>query len=178
MPAALAPVLRRSALFAGVPQAEIAALAARARRRLFAAGERIMKEGEPGDSMFVIVEGRLSVRLADASGSETEIYTLGPGDIVGHMSALTGAPRLATVRAETDVSLAELDRDSLAPLLAAHPELVEVVAREILRIEAAERALRHAAKPGAPIQPEAPAPYLLGRIADRVRAFFAESRQG
>lgn len=176
--AALLPLLRRSALFAEVPEAELAALAARARPRLFAAGERIMREGEAGHSMFAVLEGRVSVRLADAAGAEAEIYAQGPGEVFGHMSALTGAPRFATVRAETDVALAELDREALAPLIAAHPGLVETVAREILRIEEAERRLRGAMRPEAAMPGEGTAPHLLGRLAERIRTFFAEPRTG
>jgi CRP-like cAMP-binding protein len=137
-----------------------------------------MREGEAGHSMFAVLEGRVSVRLADAAGAEAEIYAQGPGEVFGHMSALTGAPRFATVRAETDVALAELDREALAPLIAAHPGLVETVAREILRIEDAERRLRGAMRPEAAMPGEGTAPHLLGRLAERIRTFFAEPRTG
>jgi CRP-like cAMP-binding protein len=58
------------------------------------------------------------------------------------MSALTGARRFATVRAAGPVTLAAFDKTSLAPLVEAHPEMVETVAQEILRIHQAERELR------------------------------------
>jgi small-conductance mechanosensitive channel/CRP-like cAMP-binding protein len=173
--AGLPGILARSRLFAGVPDAEIAALAGRARPRLFAAGERLMREGEPGDSLFVVLDGEVSVRLQRQDGAETEVYRQGVGEVFGHMSAMTGAPRFATVRATRHLLAAELDRATLAPLIAGHPEVVEAVAREILRLEATQQGLRQQAMTTA-LNPGGSPSGLLDRVADRIRAFFAEAR--
>jgi small-conductance mechanosensitive channel/CRP-like cAMP-binding protein len=172
-PARLLALLRQAPLTAGFPEAELQAVAARARHRLFAAGERIIRHHELGDSMFAVLSGRVSVRLEDARGVETEIYTQGAGEIFGHMSALTGAPRFATVRAASHLLLAELDKASLAPMIAAHPELVDFVAREILRIDAAHAALLQARAPEMASAGQGQAG-LLDRLSDRIRSFFGD----
>ena len=130
-----------------------------------------MHEGEPGASLFLVLEGEVSVRRHDAAGAEQEIYLQGPGEIVGHMSAMTGAPRFATVRAREAAALAEIDATSLAPLISAHPELVEHVAREILRLEAADQRLRAQGEPMGMMEE----PHLLARLADRIRLFFGDA---
>lgn len=175
-PAQLLALLRQSPLTAGFPEAELQAVAVRARRRLFAAQERIIRQNEQGDSMFAVLSGTLSVRLEDARGVEREIYTQGPGDIFGHMSALTGAPRFATVRALGPLLLAELDKASLAPMIAAHPEMVDYVAQEILRIDAAHAALLRAGAPDMANAGEGQTG-LLDRLGDRIRGFFGD-REG
>ncbi len=138
----VAALLHETRLWGDLPDAELAAFAERARTVSYAAGEIIMREGEHGGAMFLLLDGAVSVRLADPAGGEREIYTQQRGEICGHMSALTGAPRFATVRAAGPVTLAAFDKTSLAPLVEAHPEMVETVAQEILRIHQAERELR------------------------------------
>lgn len=168
----LAVLLHATRLFAGVPEAELDALAGRARLLGYAAGERIMAEGTDGASMFLLLDGEVSVRLASPDGTETEIYTQRAGEVFGHMSALTGAPRFATVRAQGPVTLAEFDKASLTPLINAHPDVVEAVAREILRIAAANQALRQATPMLAPTPAESDPLRALQRLASRIRGFF------
>lgn len=169
-PPNLAALLHATRLWGNVPDAELAALAARARILHYAAGELVMREGEKIHTMFLLLEGEASVRLASPSGEEREIYAHRPGEVFGHMSALTGAPRFASVRALGSVTLAEFDKASLAPLIEAHPEVVEAVAEEIMRIHEADRALRGA---GAMLE-DADADRLraLRRVAERIRGFF------
>ncbi len=104
-------------------------LAAGAKRRSFAAGEVLMREDEPGASMFILDSGEVSVRVA---GEDEPVATLYVGDIVGEMSLLTGAPRSATVTAVEPVEVVEIDHTALAPVLAGSPALVDRFA-EILR---------------------------------------------
>lgn len=173
-PPPLPDLLRRAPLTAAFREEERAALAARARLHPFAAGERIIRQGEPGGSLYLILEGSVGVRLEEA-GAEAEIYTQGPGETFGHMSALTGAPRFATVRAREHLVVAEFGQEALAEIVAAHPEAVEAVAREILRIEAAHRGLAEA-RAAAAMAPEEAG--LLDRLAERIRAFLGEARGG
>lgn len=170
---ALVDFLRRSPLCAGVSEDELGKLAGRARRRLYAAGERIFREGDTGASMFLILEGSVAVASAAPDGTETQLYVETVGEIFGHMSAMTGAPRFATVRALEHVVLAEFDKATLAPFIAAHPELVEAAAREILRIEALIEDLR---KSDSPDMTSADQSHLLARLTERIRAFFGEKR--
>ena len=71
----------------------------------FPAGTVILREGEPGDHMFVVMEGDLSVMIKDKI-----IATAGPGDIIGEMALINSQIRSASVVAETDCVLADIDR--------------------------------------------------------------------
>lgn len=104
-------------------------LAAGAKQRSFAAGEALMREDEPGTSLFVLDSGQVEVRIADEPDPIAELYA---GDIVGEMSLLTGASRSATVTAVEPVEAVEFDHAALAPVLAASPGLVDRFA-EMLR---------------------------------------------
>ncbi|MBI1206127.1 MAG: mechanosensitive ion channel [Azospirillum sp.] len=87
--------------------------------RCIATGEAVVRQGEPGASLFVVVEGLLRVEV-DA----VAVGTLGPGDVFGEMSLLTGDPRSATVTAETAATLFEISDEQLRPILRHQPELV------------------------------------------------------
>ena len=168
----LAALLRATRLWGDLPDAELAALAERARRVSYAAGERIMREGEHGGAMFLLLEGAVSVRLTDPAGGEREIYTQQRGEICGHMSALTGAPRFATVRASGPVTLAALDKASLAPLVDALPEVVEAVAQEILRIHQAERDLHNMSPMFDALESERDPLRAVRWVVDRIYGYF------
>lgn len=99
-------------------------LAASAKVRQFARGDKLMREGELGQSLFLIGEGKVHV-LVHERGGDQNVATLGPGDIVGEMSLLTGARRSATVRAANKVTAVEIAKDDLSPLLTGSPKLVE-----------------------------------------------------
>lgn len=119
-PAALAPV----ALFAALTDAERAALAAIARPKLFAAGEAVVRQGQAGRSLFVVVRGEAAVTLAGADG---EVAVLRAGDVFGEMSLLTGEARSATVTAIADCDLLEIDADGFRRLVLANPSVLERV---------------------------------------------------
>jgi CRP-like cAMP-binding protein len=118
-------------------------LAAGAVRRSFAVGEALMREDDPGASMFVLDSGQVEVRIADEPDPIAMLYV---GDIVGEMSLLTGAPRSATVTAVEAVDVVEVDHKALAPILAASPDLVDRFA-EMLRQR--QKELEHAHGGGA-----------------------------
>ena len=65
-------------------------------RRTFGTGDAIVREGEPGDAAYVIVEGRCEVQKETPGGTQT-LQTIGPGDVFGEMAILTQGPRTATV---------------------------------------------------------------------------------
>ena len=104
--------------------AELDALAAAARRVEFDRGTNLIEERDLGESMFVIVQGTVTVSIRD-SGKDRQAATLRAGDLVGEMSLLTGAPRAATVAAQSPVVAIEIGRDAIAPLLTAEPALFD-----------------------------------------------------
>jgi len=96
-------------------------------RRLFANGEVLVREGDEGDSMYVILEGRVEVFLKNERAGSEKIASLNTGDYFGEMSLMTGEPRTATVRASGDVLVMEIDKSRLAPILKNRPDLVEAL---------------------------------------------------
>jgi CRP-like cAMP-binding protein len=115
-------ILKSTAFFADVlDDAEIGMLAVRARFIGYAGGATPIEEGGPGHSMFVIVKGEVSVTV---SGEDEPVARLGPGDIFGEMSLLTGAERSATVTALGPVEVIEISPQALAHVLARSPDLV------------------------------------------------------
>src|SRR3954452_23577412 len=95
----LAELLAGTPLFALLTPAEIAVLAHSARPLTVGPMERVIVQGQPGDSLFVVVEGTVEVMLRRADGAEVNLATRPHGTVLGEMSLLTGEPRSATVRA-------------------------------------------------------------------------------
>jgi len=157
-------LLARSDLFGSLPPPELKELAHKARRVRVPAGSAAVRQGEPGSSMFVVLEGVLDVTLEPPSGPRRWLREFVPGDMFGEFSLLTGDPRSATVTARTDSLLFEIGKADLMPLMERYPELAERLSG-ILAYRQADRATgrSEAAEP-----PPAPARRtdLLGRIRD------------
>jgi cAMP-dependent protein kinase regulator len=90
-------------------------------------GSLIVSEGDPGDSMFVIVNGEVSVNTTNAKGKRITLANLGEGEIFGEISLLTGRPRTATIITNTDSDLLELTREDYENVVADHPHVADVL---------------------------------------------------
>ena len=149
--AARESLLARVDLFAALTAAQRTAVAARTTTAVFGDGETIVREGEPGESMFVVVAGHVTVRVGAAG---THVASLGPGDYFGEMSMLTGAPRTATVVAAGDVRVIEIGADVFRHLAEISPQAVEQVgvaaAARRVELEEVRTASRAAAVAEAP----------------------------
>ena len=88
-------------------------------------GSLLMKQGDTGSSMFIIMEGAAAVTIATDTGQSHEVNVLAAGDVVGEMSLMTGAPRNATVSALTRVRVLEITKDAIASVLQDTPGLAE-----------------------------------------------------
>ena len=104
--------------------------------RRFVQGEKVVKAGEAGASMFIIVEGFLEVFLdIEVSADDVRVATMSPGDYFGEMSLVTGTPRSATIITRTDALIYEIDKDSIEPLFETYPALPEAIAHTIAHRE-------------------------------------------
>ena len=88
-------------------------------------GEIIVKENETGDSLFLLINGHVSIRKPASSHDAFEIAQLQRGDIFGEMTVFTGAPRSATIHSISKVDLLEVKREAIADLLEQEPGLIE-----------------------------------------------------
>ena len=120
-----AEALARSPLLGGLPQESLSRLARAARRRTFRRGEVIFHQGDPGDSLHLLQQGRVKVALDAESGDEAVIAILSPGDMFGELSLVDGEPRSATVVALEPVETASLARSDLLRCLREHPAAME-----------------------------------------------------
>jgi len=153
-------------LFQSLSADEMGRLVESARLQIFAAGETLFRQGEPGDSFYIVRDGKVSVLVAGADGQPVPVAHLGERAFFGEMSLLTGEPRSATVVAETDVEVVQVAKQSFAGLLQANVELAGRLA-VILEKRLSERAARLAGQPAgvAPVETRSV-------LADRIRRFF------
>ena len=160
-PPGRAALLQRLPLFHDFPDSQRRELAQAMMERLVPPGAAIVRQGDPGDSLFLLAEGALDVQLA---GEEQPIALLLPGAVFGEMSLLTGQPRSTTVRAATEAVVFEIGRQHLDPILRRHPELAAGLA--------AMMAARQAQTADATRRPAAAAPAAGPDLLGRLRAFF------
>jgi CRP-like cAMP-binding protein len=99
---------------------------ARFRTREVGAGEAIVREGEPSDGLYVVLEGALLVSRRKAAGV-VEVAELREGDVFGEMSCLRKTPATATVTARRAGTLLRLPRQGFDELVLSHPQVLEVV---------------------------------------------------
>lgn len=135
----------------------------------FTRGEQLARQGTPGDALYLVVSGSAEVRVRAESGDEREVARLGPGDVFGEMSLMTGAPRAATVVALSDMACYRLDKGAFEAVLRARPELLGPVAEVLVRREGELSAVRHALDDGAARRAAA---VRQRDLVDRIRAFF------
>ncbi len=88
--------LKHVELFEGLDTKEVKLLAKTCTERQYPAGAILMKEGEPGAGLFILVEGKVSISKGQPP---EEITTLGAGEVIGEMALLDDLPRSATVTA-------------------------------------------------------------------------------
>ncbi len=120
-------ILRRVAglpVFAGVGPAQFEAILGRRRFRDTTAGEVVIRQGDPADRFFVILDGEFDVsRTDEASAGAEHLRTLGRDDIFGELGLLTGTPRSATVAARSAGRLLELEGADFLELVGSGPDL-------------------------------------------------------
>ncbi|MBE2316141.1 cyclic nucleotide-binding domain-containing protein [Solirubrobacter sp. CPCC 204708] len=127
----VAALLGAAPIFAPLTPEELDTLAHTARPLTFGPAERILVQDEPGDSLFVVVEGTVEVFLRRHDGEEVDLGTRSQGAVLGEMSLLTGAPRSATVRALDGALVYEVGRKQYEPILEARPVLRQMLEDEM-----------------------------------------------
>ncbi len=129
----LAELLRRVAIFAELDEEGLRDLAARMQTRTFPAQAVIVTLEEPGESLFIVAEGRAKAVLYGESGREIILSMFRPGEFFGEMSLLDHRPRSANVIALEDAKLYSLDRRSFEQHLARHRQTALAMLAELSR---------------------------------------------
>ncbi len=135
-----------SVLIDGLSQTpRLQALAAKGVIRRFASRAELMSEGNSGDTLFILLRGRVKVFAADASGRQIVFGIHGPGDYVGEMS-LDGGQRSATVAAMEPVVAAMVTRQTVLAFIRSEPEFAfDLLSRVIRRARLATESARNLA---------------------------------
>jgi general secretion pathway protein E len=141
-----AVTLRPGSLLAELPPEARAGLLDRGRRRPVVADEVIVRQGEAGTEMFVIVSGTFRVTVGGGElGICRELRVLGPGDCFGEIALLAGSARSATVTAAEPGELVAVSADDFRRLAAEEPAFMLAICRVVARrLESLAMADRHA----------------------------------
>ncbi|OGR44577.1 MAG: hypothetical protein A2X35_00510 [Elusimicrobia bacterium GWA2_61_42] len=92
-------------------------------------GEKVCRQGDPGDTFYVVSEGKLKVTVREAFLFSRTLATFGPGDCFGEMALLERKPRNATVACEADSKIFILTADHFDQVLAENPAFKQEIKR-------------------------------------------------
>lgn len=136
-----ARLLASNPLFRDLDSGQLMTLAQRCQVLCFGPGETVLRQGDVGDALYQVVEGRLAVELHKPEQAAVRIAELGAGEVAGEMGLFAGEPRSATVRSIETSLLLEVEREALAPLLEAAPALANQLAALVTQRRAANQHL-------------------------------------
>lgn len=108
-----------------------AAVEARCSFQRYAAGETVISHLDATRDVFIVLEGRLRVTLYSCAGREVDYRDVGPGDLVGELAAIDGAPRSATVAALEPARLAHLPATAFRELVETRPGFTMVLLQHL-----------------------------------------------
>ena len=114
-------LIRDVPLLARLPEPDLRALASQGHVHSHPAGAVIFREGDPGNSLHIVVEGGIRITVLSASGEEVTVALLGPGEFVGHLALLDGRPRSASAVATQPSKTLVVTRDDFLQWLSERP---------------------------------------------------------
>lgn len=162
--------LRKNRLFDCLNDEDIAQLAEKGRIRKYYPRQEIIRQGEEGDSLFIILKGVAEVRAGkEDSDTPRHLCTLGQGDFFGEMSMLTGEKRSATVIAEAESDIFELRKEALQPILQSNPCLAEEISKSLVRRESASSSKLESL---ASLPQVRDGEHVASKILTRIKSFF------
>jgi CRP-like cAMP-binding protein len=133
--------LRSVDVFGAITGEDLAPVAIVAEEVAFRTGETIIGQGEPGEGLYVIVDGEVAVVIQGAG----QVAVRGPGSVIGEMAVLSGGPRTATCVAVSEVLALQVRRDDFLELLVERPALaLGVIGVLTQRLDEATRRLAEA----------------------------------
>jgi CRP/FNR family transcriptional regulator, cyclic AMP receptor protein len=132
--------LGRVDLFSSLNKKELQALASSCQERKYSAGSTLIKQGDSGVGLYVIISGRVKITLETSPDrGETDLGTFGSGSVLGEMALLDDLPRSATVSAIEDVTALLLPVWEFRTTIRNHPEialkLLGVLSKRLRKLE-------------------------------------------
>jgi CRP-like cAMP-binding protein len=123
--------LGRAAVFSGVDEPTLAALAASATRRAWDGGTVLFQRGDAGDFLLALTSGRVRLSVSSPSGKELVLRHMGPGEVLGEFSLIDGQPRSADATVVEPSAGILLHRDKFLQVAASFPQLGMALARHL-----------------------------------------------
>ncbi len=134
-------LLRNIPMFANIEPSKLKLLAFTSERMTFNAGEALFKQGDPGDSAYVIIVGEADV-LVDTPKGPITVAKLKRNDIVGEIAILCDVPRTASVQATSKLEAMVIAKDLFFRLVTEFPQMAVEIMRELARrLDATNRKL-------------------------------------
>ncbi len=133
-------ILARVDLFSSLDKKELQVLSNACQERKYSAGSTLIKQGDSGVGLYVIISGHVKTTLAtNPDRAETDLGTFGPGSVLGEMALLDDLPRSATVTAIEDVTALLLPVWEFRTTIRNHPEiglkLLTVMSKRLRKLE-------------------------------------------
>jgi len=126
-------VLKAVPLFASFPEDQLRLLTPVITRRSLPRSTTVMASGDPTDSLYIVLSGRLKVMMSDAEGKEVILSILGPGEFFGEMGLIDDAPRSASVVSIEACELLSIAKRDFKKSLAENFEMAQAVMRGLVR---------------------------------------------
>jgi CRP-like cAMP-binding protein len=128
-------VVRKAPIFLGLDSSAADALRASMSLVKLRKGQSLFKEGDDGDNLYVVSNGKVKLGTKSPDGRENLLMILGPGDMFGELSLFDSGPRTATATAVTDSKLLTLGQEKVIPWVKEYPEVsLQLLARLASRL--------------------------------------------
>jgi CRP/FNR family transcriptional regulator, cyclic AMP receptor protein len=127
----MARILRETSLLRSVPAEDLNALAAASRLRSFRRGQVVFTRSDPGDTVIVVVSGRVKVTVRSADGGELTLAIIHPGGLLGELGVVDGGPRSADAETLEECRLLLIPRDAIRDICARVPSAAQALTNSI-----------------------------------------------
>ena len=131
MTADLAAILGQTSLLRSVPEQDLKAAAAASRLRSYRRGQVVFTRSDPGDTVIVVVSGRVKVTVRSADGGELTLAIIGPGGLLGELGVVDGGPRSADAETLEACQLLLVPREAIRDLCARVPSAGQALTSSI-----------------------------------------------
>jgi CRP-like cAMP-binding protein len=126
-----AELLAGTSLFGGLDEKALQGLAEQTVRRSLDKGQHLFRQGDGGESLYVVIEGLVKVSVSSGDGGEMVLTTLSPPDVFGELSLVDEGPRSASAVAVEPSTLLALDRRALLDVIRRYPQPVDDLLRSL-----------------------------------------------
>lgn len=160
--------LKKTDFFSILNKIEIKALSDNIIYHHYGAPERILEQGQENSSLYLIYQGGVNIFISNQSMHHQQVATLGSGQYFGEMSLLTGELCSASIYANQECIILEINHDNIAAIFAKRPVLMEKITENVIRRKHSNEDLAATLTKGKNQTPTS----LVDRMVDRVKSFF------